>query len=113
MKNPKPEYATSDLCERAARTLKASGFILHCALQSSESCYYRLPDREQLIRVSTHSAKGGQNSLAPSDVVSSKITFNGTNLSPPGYIRIDDHKVEMIIMEAIGRYFVATGGYHA
>ena len=104
MKQPKPSYSTLDLCACAAEMVKQAGFVHHKTSMKTEACYYRWPDRGDLLRIATH-AKGGD--PAQGKIVS-RITFNGGLYEPPGMMKIADQKVESTVASAIGRYFLAS-----
>jgi len=104
MKQPKPSYSTLDLCARAAEMVKQAGFIHHKTSMKTEACYYRWPDRSDLLRIATHS-KGGNLMLGK---IVSRITFNGCCYDQPGMMKIADQKVESTVAAAIGRYFMVS-----
>lgn len=99
----KPDQRTDDLCHRAADMLKRAGFEFHCASMKTEACYYCWPGKKSLLRVAAHSKKERPPGLSH---VAAKVTFNGTCLSEPGFMRVADHKVETMVALAIGRYFL-------
>ena len=104
MKTNKPLQSTLELCDRAAEMIKSAGFILDSVSMKTETCYYRLPDRSQLLRISNHSYRRNRN-LGFDNVVA-KITFSGCHLDPFGKMKILDSKMESMVAGAIGRYFL-------
>ncbi len=101
----KPTQNTLDLCDRAATMLRAAGFIFVNVSMKTEACYYRWPDRPHLLRIAAHRLKNPPIGLGP---VVSKITFNGTHVDRPGMMKIADPKVDAVVEQAIGRYFLRS-----
>lgn len=95
-----------ELCTEAGEMLKRAGFILHHVSRGTEACYYRLPDRGALLRVAAHSNK---QPLIGHPPVAARVTFNGTHVTAPAYIKIADQKVEAMVALAIGQYMLKTG----
>ena len=54
MNSKKQVCNVDDLQKQAIKMVQDVGFILHNASKTTESRYYRLPDRVQLLRISTH-----------------------------------------------------------
>lgn len=102
----KPEQDTLALCQRAATLLTGCGFELRNVSMKSESCYYGWAGKKELIRISAHGGKNKKRRDLRSNVVS-RITFNGTNLSDVGVMRLSDEKFIQIVEAAIGRYVLA------
>jgi len=102
----KPSYSTLELCDKAATMVKDAGFVLFEASRGSEVCYYRWPDRPQLLRISCHSRKKMPIGIR-NDVVA-KITFSGNCGDTPGRMRLANGKFEGMVAQAIGRYFLKS-----
>lgn len=101
--NIKPSHDRLELCERASVMLRGVGFILHNVASKTESCYYRWPDRSVLLRVSGHRRA---RPLLGFPKIISKITFTGNCHDMPGEMRLADGKLQQIVAQAIGMYFL-------
>ena len=105
MGKPKQTLTTLECCDRASALLKEAGFVLENQSMRTEACYYRWPDRVDLIRIATHKSKRSMIGLGN---VVSRITFNGNRNDQPGEIRICDEAIENRVMWAIGKYFLKS-----
>jgi len=102
----KPATSIADVVQAAADLLKLTGFEFRNASMKTESCYYALPGRRELLRLSAHSKK--KETGAFTNVVT-KLTFNGNHQDRPGQMRISPDKIDTMVAGAIGRYMLACG----
>ena len=103
-------YDTLELCDLASARLKEAGFVLAYSSDSSEACYYRWPDRPEVLRVAAHRFKKGKGYKRDDGAarVASVLTFNHHLSDAPGKMKIAEEKIESMIASAIGRYFLAS-----
>jgi hypothetical protein len=102
---PKPLRCTLELCALAGQMLREAGFVLHTASRKSTATYYRWPGRSDQLRVADHAKDKKPNGL---ERVVARVTFSGAHAANPGYMRISDDKVEQMVAQAIGRYFMRS-----
>jgi hypothetical protein len=103
-KQPVPDHDVFDLCTYAAEVLIRAGFQWHETSRQTESCYYKFPGRDGVLRVGTHKRKKPDKNK---DRIYGKITFAPTPvLSPPGMIRMTEQAIESKIAYAIGTYLM-------
>lgn len=95
-----------DVIEQIASLLKLAGFELRNASMKTESCYYALPGRRELIRVSAHPKK--KSTLGLLNIVT-KLTVHGRHCDHAGEIWINLDKIPGLAAGAIGRYMIACG----
>ncbi len=93
------EEAMNPYCDQAALMLKRAGFVLESVSMKSEACYYRLPDRNELLRIAAHKY-GGPRQTKNTDVVS-KLTIS-KEMAP------NDEKLERMVATAMGYYFLRS-----
>ena len=96
-----------EACTLAAALLNTAGFVFHYASMRSEACYYRLPDRSELVRVAAHRHDRGVAGLGKIIAV---ITFpaDGGHGKP---VTFSEVHVRNIVANAIGWYMLrAIGG---
>lgn len=103
----KPVVPTLEVCAQAGALLLRAGFEVRHVSMKSEAVYYGLDQRPELLRVATHSSRAKTWGL-PGTVVS-KLTFNGTGISPPGTMRLHPDKLENVVARAIGIYMLRSG----
>lgn len=95
-------------CTHAAGLLKRAGFDLHYTSMKSEACYYRLPDRAELVRIAAHRHDRGTAGLGK---IVARVTFpdelGGTRSGSPDY---SEAHVQNMTASAIGWYMLRTRG---
>jgi hypothetical protein len=84
----------------AVERLKNAGFVHHYTSMKSEACYYRLPDRNCLIRIAMHSSRPPKRMHSGSLPTVARITFS------EGYSAKSWDTVDGQIFKAVGRYFM-------
>lgn len=97
---------TLELVDRANRMLRDAGFERASVSLKSEATYWRWPDRQGVLRVSSHKFSGG---LAGLNRVVARLTFRG------GYghrhrVCMSDERFEDMVAMAIGRYLLKSAG---
>ena len=103
-------YDTLELCNLASARLKEAGFVFAYSSAGSEACYYRWPDRPEVLRVAAHQFRKGWGTRGGSGDarVAAVLTFNHHQADMPGKMKIAQEKIESMIASAIGRYFLAS-----
>jgi hypothetical protein len=94
----------------AAELLKVAGFEFREVSMRSVSCYYALPGRVALLRVSEHSATKPNHHLRR--FVVAKLTFGGGGHAR-GYAKVSDEKLLRMTAEAVGLYMVRSAQLEA
>ena len=102
----KPERCVFELCHFASERIKAAGFEFCESSMKTEACYYRWPGKTTLLRVAAHRSDSRNKGIVGKTV--SRLTFTGNHGTKPDKIRISDEKVDQMIAQAIGWYFLRS-----
>lgn len=105
-RSPRPVHDVLELCAATGERLKAAGFEVASVSMRSEAVYYRLPGREGLLRVATHSSRHPPIGLG--DVLAS-ITFRGREVVEGRFVlRGTPEGIENTIYRAVGQYMMRS-----
>jgi hypothetical protein len=94
----------------AAEMLKVAGFEFREVSMKSVSCYYAMPGRAALLRVSEHPSTKPNHHLRR--FVVAKLTFGGGGHAP-GYAKVSEEKLLRMTAEAMGLYMLRAAQLEA
>lgn len=101
----KQRFCVFELCQRTGDMLKAIGFEQVYISRKTEACYYKLPGRFGLLRVSAHRNKHPPIGLDP---IASKITFRGNCHSGANLLVTSENGFMTQVYIGIGQYMMRS-----